>query len=158
MNGYWSDFSRAGVVGRPSAEQARAQQAVHQITREAVERVRPGIPASSLAQFCYQRLDEIGFPITSSIGRLASRIGHGVGLNLTEPPHIGLHDDTLLEPGMVITLEPGVATSYGTFHVEENIVVTPEGGEVLVPYRRGHSGRSPPRASRSDGIATNRQV
>jgi Xaa-Pro aminopeptidase len=93
--------------------------------------VRPGVRASEIARFCYGRLEELDFPITSSIARLAVRIGHGVGLNLTEPPHIGVHDDTSLEPGMVITLEPGVATEWGTFHIEENVVVTEDGPEVL---------------------------
>jgi len=131
ISGYWSDFSRAGVVGKPSPEQSHAQETVHGITWEAVRRVRPGVKASELARFCYNRLSRVGFPITSSIGALASRIGHGVGLSMTEPPHIGLHDDTTLAPGMVITLEPGVATEYGTFHIEENVVVTQDGCEVI---------------------------
>lgn len=129
--GYWSDFSRAGVVGQPSPQQAHAQEVIHGITWEAVKRVRPGFTAQSIARFCYERLAKVGFPITSCIGVLASRIGHGMGLNITEPPHIGEHDSTVLEAGMVITLEPGVATEYGTFHVEENVVVTPDGCEVL---------------------------
>lgn len=131
IQGYWSDYSRAGVVGSPTAAQARAQEAVHRVTSDAVKLVRPGVTASALAEFCYKRLESIGFDVTSSIGRLAARIGHGVGLNITEPPHLGLHDDTPLEAGMVVTLEPGVATGYGTFHVEENVLVTSDGAEVL---------------------------
>jgi Xaa-Pro dipeptidase len=129
--GYWSDFSRAAVVGEPSAEQCRAQETIHQITWEAVQKVRPGTSASQLAQACKTRLAKLDFVITSSISGLASRVGHGVGLDVTEPPHIAEYDETVLEPGMVITLEPGVATEYGTFHVEENVLVTPEGCEVL---------------------------
>lgn len=129
--GYWSDFSRAAVVGPPSSEQQYAQQAIHEITWKALEMVRPGVLCSDLARFCYARLNELGFPITSSIAERAVRIGHGVGLVTTEPPHLGLHDDTPLAAGMVITLEPGVATPYGTFHVEENLLVTPEGSEVF---------------------------
>jgi Xaa-Pro dipeptidase len=129
--GYWSDFSRAAVVGEPSTEQSRAQDEIHRITWEAVQKVRPGVSASQLAQACNTRLAGLGFAITSSISGLASRVGHGVGLDVTEPPHIAEYDETVLEPGMVITLEPGVATEYGTFHVEENVLVTPEGCEVL---------------------------
>jgi Xaa-Pro aminopeptidase len=134
--GYWSDFSRGAVVGRPSAEQAHAQEAIHQITWEAVQMVRPGVPASTLARFCYSRLDQLPFPITSSIARRAERVGHSVGLVTTEPPHIAEYDDTPLEPGMIITLEPGVATEYGTFNIEENLLVTPEGNEVLSQVSR----------------------
>jgi Xaa-Pro aminopeptidase len=129
--GYWSDFSRAAVIGPPSAEQAYAQEAIHSITSQAVKMVRPGIPASSIARFCFSQLERLPFATTSSIARRAERVGHGVGLNVTELPHISEYDDTPLEPGMVITLEPGVATDYGTFHVEENLVVTSEGSDVL---------------------------
>jgi Xaa-Pro aminopeptidase len=129
--GYWSDFSRAAVVGTPSAEQEYAQEAIHKITWEAVKMVRPGVPASTIARFCFARLEQLSFPTTSSIGRRAGRIGHGVGLMTTEPPHLAEHDDTPLEPGMILTIEPGVATPYGTFHIEENLLVTPEGNEVL---------------------------
>lgn len=129
--GYWSDFSRAGVVGGPTAEQAAAQEAIHRITWEAVRQVRPGITASALARFCNERVARLPFPITSDISGLASRCGHGVGLNLTEPPHVAESDHTVLEPGMVITIEPAVATEYGTFHVEEQVWVTPDGAEVL---------------------------
>ncbi len=129
--GYWSDFSRAGVVGAPSAEQVAAQEALHRITWEAVHQVRPGITAAALARFCNERVAQLPFPITSDISGLASRCGHGVGLNLTEPPHIADSDPTVLEPGMVITIEPAVATTYGTFHVEEQVWVTPDGAETL---------------------------
>ena len=134
--GYWSDFSRAAVVGRPSPEQEYAQEAIHNITWEAIKMVRPGVPASDLARFCFAKLGQLSFPTTSSIARRASRIGHGVGLVTTEPPHLGEHDDTPLAAGMIITLEPGAATSYGTFHIEENLLVTPEGSEVLSQVSR----------------------
>jgi len=49
----------------------------------------------------------------------------------TELPHVTEEDETVLAPGMVITIEPGVATPYGLFHVEENVVVTERGYEIL---------------------------
>ena len=131
VDGYWSDFSRAAVVGEPSVEQAEAQRTIHEITWEAIQNVQPGIEAAELARICNQRVEGLNLPITSSISGLASRCGHGVGLEVTEPPHIAEYDHTILEPGMVITIEPGVATKYGIFHVEENILVTETGYEVL---------------------------
>ena len=136
VEGYWSDFSRAAVVGEPSAEQRAVQEAIHGITWAAVQRVRAGIKASELAKFCNAKLAGLGFPITSCISGLASRVGHGVGLEVTELPHLAEYDHTVLEPGMIITLEPGVATTYGTFHIEENVLVTPEGCEVLSVAQR----------------------
>lgn len=131
VDGYWSDFSRAAVVGEPSAKQREAQRAIHEITWEAIQNVRPGFEVSELARFCNQRLEVLNLPVTSSISGLASRSGHGVGLEVTEPPHVAEYDHTILEPGIVITIEPGVATEYGTFHVEENVLVTETGYEVL---------------------------
>ena len=131
VNGYWSDFSRAGCVGKPTDEQCRAQDAMHQITWDAISRMRPGVTVSSIWRFCNRELDALPFRITSSITQLAARVGHGMGLAMTEPPHLGLHDETVLKEGMVITIEPGVATSYGTFHVEENVLITEDGCEVL---------------------------
>jgi Xaa-Pro aminopeptidase len=73
----------------------------------------------------------LDFAITSSIAQRAERVGHGVGLNMTEPPHMAIYDRTPLREGMVITIEPGVATEYGTFQAEEDLVVTADGCEVL---------------------------
>lgn len=131
VGGYWSDFSRGGVVGGPSAEQARAQEALHKITWEGVRMVRPGVRVAEIAAFCNRKVRELPFPIVEDISGVASRAGHGVGLNITEYPHVSEEDPTVLEPGMVITVEPGVATAYGTFHVEENVVVRPDGYEVI---------------------------
>ncbi len=144
VSGYWSDFSRAAVVGEPSADQRNAQDAIYRITWEAVQRVRPGVEAAELARICNAGLEKIGFAITSSISGLASRVGHGLGLDTTEPPHIAEYDHTILEPGMVVTIEPGVATDYGTFHVEEDLLVTAEGYEVLSAAQRS-LWRIPPR-------------
>lgn len=131
VHGYWSDYSRAGVAGAPSDLQMRAQEAIHKITTAAVQRVRPGVRCSEIAQFCFDRLGELPFAITSSIAARAGRVGHGIGLNMTEPPHLSPQDNTPLQVGMIVSIEPGVATEYGTFHVEENIVVREGGCELL---------------------------
>jgi Xaa-Pro aminopeptidase len=70
-------------------------------------------------------------PVTSKISTLAGRVGHGLGFDVTEPPHVSEEDSTVLEPGMTITMEPGVATEYGIFHVEENVIVTESDPEVI---------------------------
>jgi Xaa-Pro aminopeptidase len=118
-------------VGTQTDKQCYAQDAIHRITTEAVALVRPGVRACSIWEFCVRQLDALGFPITSSITQLAARVGHGMGMEMTEPPHLGPHDQTELKEGMVITIEPGVATSYGTFHVEENLIVTKDGAQLL---------------------------
>ncbi|MCK4791520.1 MAG: aminopeptidase P family protein [Desulfobacteraceae bacterium] len=126
-NGYWCDFCRAGVVGRATDEQKRLQDIINWITDKGIEAVRPGSIASDVAKACGAEAERLGLDFTFEAGRL----GHGMGLMSTEPPHIAVYDQTALEPGMVITLEPGVVSEQGAFIAEQNLVVTPEGAETL---------------------------
>jgi len=136
VNGYWSDYSRAATVGAPSAAQEQTQEAIAAITAETIRRIRPGVKCSEVARFALKRLAALDVPITSSLAQRAARIGHGIGLNMTEPPHLGLHDDTVLQPGMVVSVEPGIATLYGAFHVEENVVVREGECQILTTSPR----------------------
>ena len=129
--GYWSDFGRAGVVGGATAAQRDAQNRIHEITMLGVDAVRPGVTTGEVARRCNEALARLDLPITSCISDLAARVGHGLGLMTTELPHVAEDDETVLEPGMIVTVEPGVATSFGIFHVEENVLVTEQGHEVL---------------------------
>jgi Xaa-Pro aminopeptidase len=129
--GYWCDFDRVGVVGAPTPEQRDAQHFAEEVTAAAIELVRPGASTREIALHCAAALERFPYPISSDIGYLAARIGHGIGISALEPPNIAVYEDTLLEPGMVITVEPGVATSFGVFHVEQNVLVTETGCEVL---------------------------
>ena len=52
-------------------------------------------------------------------------------MSTTEPPHIALFDDTELKAGLVVTIEPTIATHYGHFNIESNVLVTEAGQEVL---------------------------
>jgi Xaa-Pro aminopeptidase len=131
VNGYWSDFSRAGVIGHPSQMQAEAQRGIYEITRIGVNMVRDGVAVSEIGQRCNEAIVALDLPVTSNISGLAARVGHGLGLVVTELPSLNESDTTILEPGMVITIEPGVATKYGTFHIEQNLVVTRNGSHVL---------------------------
>ena len=136
VDGYWSDYSRAGVAGAPSALQEQAQRAIHQVTVDTIDKIRPGMRCSEIAAFALKSLEDLPFVLTSSVAARAARIGHGIGLTMTEPPHLGLHDETLLAPGMVVSVEPGIATEYGTFHVEENVVVREGPCELLTTSPR----------------------
>jgi Xaa-Pro aminopeptidase len=130
-DGYHSDFSRAGVAGGATDEQRRAQEQVHGVTMETVRAIRPGVRVADLAAHCNAALDTLDLDVTSSISGLAGRIGHGLGLATTEWPSINEESQVVLEAGMALTVEPGWATTYGTFHVEENVAVTETGVELL---------------------------
>jgi Xaa-Pro dipeptidase len=129
--GYYADFSRAGVIGGPAPEQRAAQQQIHDITLAGIEAIRPGVPAAVVARRCQPLVAALAFAVTSRISDLADRVGHGLGLAMTEWPSLDAANPLLLQLGMVLTVEPGVATPYGVFHVEENVVVTATGIDLL---------------------------
>lgn len=135
ISGFSSDFSRAAVIGAPTKEQLEAHRKICEITRAAVMLVTPGRPVCEIAAYCEEAIAQLGIPLTSSVSGLAGRAGHGLGLSTTEPPSLALDVSTILRPGMVITIEPGFATEFGLFHVEQNIAVTEAGPDVLTGYR-----------------------
>jgi len=125
---YRSDFSRAAVVGGPSDGQKRLWEQVHNVTMSGVKRMAPGVPITEVVLACSEEASRRGLSIGSfSTGRL----GHGIGLMTTEPPHISLYDNTVLEPGMVLAIEPGVITDDGVFVAEQDVAITESGFEIL---------------------------
>ena len=125
--GYNSDFCRIAVMGKPSEKQKAMHSTTIQLTDLCIKAVRPGVKASDIAYICTVELEKQGLDLTFRAGRL----GHGIGLMLTEPPHIANYDSTVLKPGMIITIEPGFVTDYGVFQEEENVLVTTDGFEIL---------------------------
>lgn len=123
---YNSDFARRAVIGKPSDKQRRMHEIASKTTRTCINEIKPGIRVSEIAKTCYIMLKKRGLPTPT-----AGRIGHGLGLALTEPPHVALYDNTILKPGMVITIEPSIVTDYGCFTLENDIVVTEDSCEIL---------------------------
>lgn len=138
VNGYSSDFSRIAAIGEPSSDQKKMYEIVNGISDTAVEAIRPGIKASDLSRLCNREFEKAGLKeiwgdgdCSSAQSNRAQRVGHGIGMATTEPPHIALFDDTELKTGMVVTIEPTVVTKYGHFNIESNVLVTEDGPEVL---------------------------
>ncbi len=138
VNGYSSDFSRIAAIGEPSSEQKKMYEMVNGISNTAVAAIRPGIKASDLSLLCNREFENAGLKdiwgegdCSSAQSNQAGRVGHGIGMATTEPPHIALFDDTELKAGMVVTIEPTVVTTYGHFNIESNVLVTEDEPEVL---------------------------
>jgi Xaa-Pro aminopeptidase len=126
VNGYRADFDRAAVVGGPTSEQEKLQEFVQEATMAGVGAIKPGIPVAAIVEAVSNSLQHAGLqPLDSG------RIGHGLGLQSTEPPDISLADSTILEPGMVITVEPAIIRDHGIYQVEQNVAVTDSGSEIL---------------------------
>lgn len=127
VNDYWADFSRAGVIGGPTAEQKKYQKIVFEVTSEAIAEANPGVAGAHIVDVCEEGLRKRGVDITFSAGR----VGHGIGMLFTEPPSLARWDPLILAENMVVSIEPGLVRDDGVFHIEENILITKDGAEVL---------------------------
>lgn len=127
-DGYFCDFDRNFGIGPASDTVRHAHAALWQTTEETLTAMRPGMLARDVYHLLSDGLQRRG--VTPGGGRL----GHGLGITLTEWPSFSPLDDTLLRAGMVLTLEPGCLTTEGRIMVhEENIVLRETGAELLSP-------------------------
>ncbi len=125
-NGYFCDFDRNFAIGRASDTARRAHAALFQATENALARMRPGMTAADMHRLLSEGLNEAG------LAPLGGRLGHGLGVALTEWPSFTPLDRTVLRAGMVLTLEPGVELSPGRIMVhEENVVLRADGPALL---------------------------
>lgn len=123
-DGYFCDFDRNFAVGAVSAEVETAWARLLQATRAGRAMLRPGVVACDV---CLAMAEIVG-------KGEAGRLGHGLGMQLTEGLSFIAGDHTKLEPGMVVTLEPGVSLPGGGIMVHEDVfVVTETGADQLSP-------------------------
>jgi Xaa-Pro aminopeptidase len=126
--GYFCDFDRNFTIGPASDAARRAHVALWDTTEEVMRALRPGLLAREVHQMLRAGLERRGMQ------PLGGRLGHGLGLTLTEWPSLTPLDETPLRAGMVLTLEPGCSTSDGRIMVqEENIVLRADGADWLSP-------------------------
>lgn len=131
-DGYFCDFDRNFSVGPPSRDVQNAYEKLMQATQAAFDMARPGAVMADL----FHAMNDVVHP--GGAGSDAGRLGHGLGMQLTEWPSIIAEDRTVLEPGMVLTLEPGIVVSGDKIMVhEENIVVTDGAPQFLTDFRPG---------------------
>jgi Xaa-Pro aminopeptidase len=126
-DGYFCDFDRNYAVGEVADAAKRAQEAVWDATEAGIAAARPGATVEDVWRVMAKFLEDAG-----SLGNNVGRMGHGLGMQLTEPPSNMPGDTTPIEPGMVLTIEPGMEYAPGKMIVhEENIVVTEDGAVLL---------------------------
>lgn len=128
-DGYYCDFDRNYSVGEPSQRVAHAHHVVWDATEAGLSVLRPG----STCQEVFHAMHDVMEPHSSTMaGGNVGRLGHGLGMQLTETPSFTALDQTVIETGMVLTLEPGYCYGHGQMMVhEENIVITESGFELL---------------------------
>lgn len=130
--GYCSDLTRTFAVGAVSDAQRRLFQVAWDAHQAAVAAIRPGVTAGEVDAAARQVIEAEGwaeyFPHLT---------GHGVGLSIHEPPIVDKEVNTVLQPGMVTTVEPGIyLPGVGAARVEDMVLITSSGCEVLTTAGR----------------------
>lgn len=130
--GYFCDFNRNSCVGPCPAPLQSAHQRLLDAVSAGAEAARPGARASDL----FAAMDDVLTGGRDDPG--TGRYGHGLGMQLTEWPSILPADETELRPGMVLTLEPSVATAPGRLMVHEEVIAITDGApRFLTPRAEG---------------------
>ena len=130
LDGYWSDASRILVMGEPNEEQARAFQGIVKLREKALQTIRPGVKCSEVYLELLQESERVGVNLISEMA-----LGHGVGKTSHEPPYIVEDDETELQPGMVLVLDPVVlGPKDEILRSKDTILVTETGCRILGWY------------------------
>jgi Xaa-Pro aminopeptidase len=129
LKGYCSDMTRTVYLGKPKASERGAYEAVLEAQQAGVAAVAPGAGCAEVDEAARSVLRRAGLAEA-----FTHSTGHGVGLEIHEPPRLGVGETTRLQQGMVITIEPGVylAGKFG-IRIEDMVAVTQTGGRVLTP-------------------------
>src|ERR671918_429328 len=127
VDGYHSDMTRTVMVGDPSETQSRMYEVVREAQAAGVGAVKAGAEAKAVDDACRSIIRGAGWDEAFLHGT-----GHGVGLDIHEPPRVARTADAMLANGQVVTVEPGVyLAQHGGGRIEDTVVVTSEGCRTL---------------------------
>jgi Xaa-Pro aminopeptidase len=127
--GYFYDITRSTFFGTPTDEYRKIWTVVLDAQTAAIEKAAPGVACSEVDAAARAVIDRAGYGEA-----FTHRLGHGLGIDVHEPPYMVGHDRTILEPGMTFTSEPGIYL-LGRFgvRIEDDVLVTDRGSESLSP-------------------------
>lgn len=129
---YKSDLTRILARHRISPKLEHVYEVVLRAQLRAIGKVRPGVKAHDVDAEARSALEEAGFGQFFSHG-----LGHGIGLEIHEGPGLRQQSEAILQPGMVVTVEPGVyLPDWGGVRIEDDVLVTPDGCEVLTSLKK----------------------
>ncbi|QDU38548.1 putative peptidase [Maioricimonas rarisocia] len=126
-SGYRSDLTRVLVTGRPTAKLEKVYNVVLEAQQRAIAAIGPGVVCRDVDKAARETIHNAGYG-----KRFGHGLGHGIGLDIHEQPRLAPVSETILQPGMVVTVEPGIyLPGWGGVRIEDDVLVTRDGHEVL---------------------------
>jgi Xaa-Pro dipeptidase len=129
VNGYWSDLTRTAAVGSPKPAVEEILAIAVEAQQAAIDAIRPGVSAGNIDALARDKIAAAGLS-----SYFTHHTGHQVGFRYHDPGFLILPgESSILEPGMVVTIEPGVYVPErgAGARIEDNVLVTESGHEVL---------------------------
>jgi Xaa-Pro dipeptidase len=132
VGGYAADITRTFAIAGLGLDMAHVYKVVQAANEAGRTAARPGVPAEEVDQAARAVIEEAGYG-----EHFIHRTGHGLGLEVHEPPYIVAGNEWILQPGMTFTVEPGIyLPGHGGVRIEDDVVVTPTGAESLTTFPR----------------------
>jgi Xaa-Pro dipeptidase len=131
LGGYWSDAARMMTMGEPTEAQSKAYEALVALREAALGQMKPGVRCNDVYEAMKEKATELGVELVPKLG-----VGHGIGVTTMEPPFLTAADETELQQGMVLILDPMI---YGPereiLRSKDTVVVTEAGCRIVGWYK-----------------------
>lgn len=135
---YYADMTRTYVKGEPSEYVQGMYEAVKGAQEAAFTAIRAGVPGNEVHQQCVEYFEKAGY-VTGPESGFMHGTGHGLGLEVHEAPYFAKATPTPVEPGNVLSVEPGLYyPEHGGVRIEDLILVTEDGHENLTQYHKNY--------------------
>ena len=127
FDGYFCDFDRNFAFGSTTSEVEKVNEILWNATEAGINAAKPGVSTFDIFNTMNMIISD-----GNAVGNNVGRLGHGLGLQLTEPPSHRPGDNTIIKENMVLTIEPGMEYATGKMIVhEENVVIRKDGAELI---------------------------
>lgn len=125
--GYCSDITRTVMIGDPQPKHREIYEIVLEAQMNALQHIKPGMTGREADMLAREIIKEHGYDEYFGHGT-----GHGIGMEIHEGPRLSPRSEDILEPGMVVTVEPGIyIPGFGGVRIEDDILITETGVELL---------------------------